>query len=120
MHNREVSIEKKKLIEKIKNNKAAHILEYTEAVTAYKLEAKKQLKDLQYKLNHGELDLHLQLVKPVDRTSKFDKLIEMFEWEVDDIIKLSSDEFNEYVHDDTYDATTARFANASYMYHVRN
>lgn len=37
-HNREISIEKSKLIEKIKENRDIHIKEYEEAVIAYKKE----------------------------------------------------------------------------------
>ena len=114
-HNREVSIEKSKLIEKIKENRDIHIKEYDEAVIAYKKEADIQLKKLTKNLKDGVLTLRLNLVTPVNRSSEYDKVIEMFEWEIADIVKLTQREFNEYIHDDTSDAIQTKALNSTYL-----
>ena len=114
-HNREVSIEKSKLIEKIKENRDIHIKEYDEAVIAYKKEADIQLKKLTKNLKDGVLTLRLNLVTPVNRSSEYDKVIEMFEWEIADIVKLTQREFNEYTHDDTSDAIQTKALNSTYL-----
>jgi len=114
-HNREVSIEKKKLIEKIKENREAHIAEYEKAVEAYYKKAEIELKKLQKELKGGSTKLYLHLISPVNRTEEYDKVIEMFEWEVEDTVKLTQKEFNEYVHDDTQSAINAKMLNRSYL-----
>lgn len=114
-HNREISIEKNKLIEKIKENREIHINEYNEAVIAYKKEAKIQLEQLSTDLDKGKLNLKLNLITPINRSSEYDKVIEMFEWEISDIVKLSQKEFNEYIHDDTSDSIQAKMLNSTYL-----
>jgi hypothetical protein len=114
-HNREVSIEKSKLIEKIKENRDIHIKEYEQAVIAYKKEAEIQLKKLTKNLKDGLLTLRLNLVTPVNRSSEYNKVIEMFEWEISDVVKLTQREFNEYIHDDTSDAIQTKMLNSTYL-----
>ena len=114
-HNREISIEKSKLIEKIKENRDIHIKEYEEAVIAYKKEAEVQLKRLNKELKNGELTLKLNLVTPVNRSKDYDKVIEMFEWEIQNIVKLTQKEFNEYIHDETNDALHVKMLNSTYL-----
>jgi len=113
-HNREVSIEKGKLIEKIKENRDIHIKEYEEAEIAYKKEAEIQLKKLTKDLKDGVLTLRLNLVTPVNRSSEYNKVIEMFEWEISDVVKLTQKEFNEYIHDENSEAIHTRMLNSTY------
>lgn len=113
-HNRTMSIKKSDLIDKIRANKEKHIKDYEEAVIAYRKEAAKQLKEQQEKLERGDLDLKLNLVTPVNCAADYDKVIEMFGWEVDEIISLTQKEFNEYVHDETSYALAAKFSNSTY------
>lgn len=113
-HNRTVTISKAKLIQKIKDNKEAHIKEYNEGVIAYREEANKQLEKLKTELDGGSLTIKLQLTTPINCASEYDKVIEMFDWEVKEEIELSQDEFNEYVHDENDKARTAKFANSFY------
>ena len=113
-HNRTIKISKSKLIEKISENKEAHIKDFNEAVIAYKVEAQKQLEIAQKELNDGSLKIKLNLVTPVNRAEEYDKVIEMFKWEIDDEIQITQREFNEYVHDDTEDAKMSRMLNSTY------
>jgi hypothetical protein len=113
-HNRTVTINKAKLIAKIKANKEAHVEEYKEAVKAYITEANKQLEKAKKELDNGSLSIHIQLTTPINRAEEYDKVIEMFNWEVKDEIELSQHEFNEYVHDDNDMSRNAKFANSYY------
>jgi hypothetical protein len=113
-HNREVQIEKSKLIAKIKENRDSHQKDWEEAVEAYRKEATKQLRELGKKLKDGKTDLQLNLVTPVNRVEDYNKVIEMFEWDVNEVVSLTQREFNEYVHDETQSAVHARMMNASY------
>lgn len=113
-HNRTVKISKAKLIEKIKENKLNHIKEYEEAVVAYVEEANKQLIKAKAELDNGSLKIQIHLTTPINRSEEYDKVIEMFEWEVQDEIELTQSEFNEYVHDDNDSSRNAKVANSFY------
>lgn len=112
---RKINVEKDKLIEKIKENKKNHIKEYEEAVIAYKEEALKQLSELTEKINNGELGIKLKLITPVNNSEKYDKILEMFEWEVEGVVELEQEEFIEYVQDETDFAKEAKFSNTAYF-----
>jgi len=113
-HNRTVSIKKEQLIDRIQTNREAHINEYEEAVKAYREEAQRQLKEASKKLKNGDLNISLKLVTPLNRADEYDKVIEMFNWEVNDIVELDQDEFNSYVHDDNDRARSAKILNSTY------
>jgi len=113
--NRKIKVEKKKLIEKIKENKLKHFEEFNKAVIAYKNEALKQLKKQIERVNDGALDAKLDLITPVNNSDNYDKIIEIFEWEVEDIVELDQNEFLEYVQDETEFAVTAKMSNMAYV-----
>jgi hypothetical protein len=113
-HNRTVNINKHKLIEKIKENKEIHIKEFNEAVEAYRLEASKQLDEQKRLLAEGNLNIMINLTTPVNRSTEYDKIVEMFTWEVKEEIELTQAEFNEYVHDDNDQSRAAKFSNSFY------
>lgn len=113
--NRTIRVNKAELIEKIKENKAAHEKAYAKAVVAYKKEALAQLADLTKKVRAGEMSVSLKLTTPVDNRENYDKIIEMFEWDVDDIVELEQKEFNEYIQDETEFARVAKFSNTMYL-----
>lgn len=111
---RKVKVNKQKLIDTIKANKAKHIEEYNQAVLDYKEEADKKLRELRRNLNDGRLDLQLVMTTPQNKEEDYDKLITQFEWELNDTVELSQEEFNEYVHDDFDFARQARLSNTFY------
>lgn len=113
-HNRTMKISKTALISKIEENKQAHIIDYNEAVEAYHKKAADQIKKASKDLKEGSLKISISLVAPVNRVDEYDKIIEMFKWEMDEEIELTQSEFNEYVHDDNDSSIQARFLNSSY------
>jgi len=114
-HDRTIKIDKQSLIEKLTENKTAHIEEYKKAVEDFKVEAARQIKEATKNLKEDNFKkVSLQLIVPVDRTEEYDKVIKMFEWEVEDQVELTQSEFNEYVHDDNEQARSAKFSNSYY------
>ena len=111
---RTVTISKKKLIETLKTNKDAHIKDYDEAVDAYITEVNKQLVELKDKIDSGDLDISLRLIKPVDNSHKYDEIIELYEWEINENVELTKQEFESYVLDKASFAQEARFSNQTY------
>ena len=112
--NRETKVDKANLIAKIRENKENHIVEYDKAIIAYKEEALKQLNAQIKRVEEGALDAKLDLIIPINNAESYDKIIEMFEWEVEDQVVLEQDEFNEYVQDETEFAMQAKFSNTFY------
>ncbi len=113
-HNRMVTINKEQLIAKIIENKAAHIVEFEEAKKAYVVEAHRLLEGAKKRVDEGKMDIMVRLTTPVNRSEEYDKVVEMFKWEVKDEVELTQSEFNEYVHDDNDSARSAKLANSSY------
>jgi hypothetical protein len=114
MGNRTIKVNKAELIKQIKGNKQNHIIEYGKAVTAYKIEGTKQLLLLLDSVDKGSLKASLNLTSPVNNSENYDKIVDMFTWEVSDEVELTQDEFKEYVQDDTSFSRNAKFANMSY------
>ena len=112
--NRVIKVIKADLIIQIEENKAKHIKEYAQAVINYKLEAAEQVSNLQVKNGDGGLNLRLELTSPVDNSENYDKIAEMFKWEIDTEIELTQDEFNEYVQDDNSYSRNANVSNTFY------
>jgi protein-tyrosine-phosphatase len=113
--NRTIQVKKADLIVKIKENKENHIKEFDKAVVAYKDEALRQLRVQRQRVQDGALDAKLNLITPVDNSDNYDKILEMFEWEVKDVVELEQSEFQEYVQDTTDFAVTARLSNMMYV-----
>ena len=112
--NRTIKVEKDKLIQQIKENKERHIKEFDVAVIAYKDEALRQLTNLTTRVKEGAVDAELDLVTPVNNAENYDKIVEMFQWEVEKEVELSQNEFNDYVQDETEFAMAAKYSNSFY------
>jgi len=112
--NRTVTIKKLDLLEALKENKAAHIKDYNEAVIAYKQEGLKQLLRLKLRIEGGAIDIRLDLVTPIDNSETYDENIKLFEWEVKNEVELTRDEFDEYVLDKSHITSQAYFSNSTY------
>jgi outer membrane cobalamin receptor len=110
-----IKVKKADLIAKIQENKAQHIESYAKAVIAYKKEALKQVADITKKVEGGDMNVKLNLTTPVDNKDNYDKIIDMFNWEVEDIVELEQSEFNEYVQDETDFARHAMMSNTMYL-----
>lgn len=112
--NRTILLKKEDLIKQIKENKEIHVKEFNEAVIAYKEEAVKQLSTELSRVKEGAVDAKLDLVTPVNNTENYDKILQMFEWDVRDEVELTQDEFLEYVQDETDFAIQAKLSNTFY------
>ena len=113
--NRTIKVKKIDLIDKIRKNKIKHCEMYVLAVEAYKKEADYQLKKLRRDLNSGNMDLNLRLITPDNKSGNYDKLITMFEMEVEEFVELTQAEFNEYIHDETEFAMSVMVSNTMYL-----
>ena len=111
MRMRDIKVNRKELLEKVRANREKHIAEYHESVTGYKAAAlqaidngiqklRRQVEDLQ----SGEVlklaMVHFNLAVPENHAKDYDQVIAMLEMCVDDQLTVRSDEFALYVMDD--------------------
>lgn len=113
--NRTITVNKAKLIAKIKENKQNHIKAYAKAVIAYKKEALSKLAELTKLAKSGDMTLNLHLTTPMNNIENYDKIVAMFEWDVNEEVTLEQNEFNEYVQDETEFARHANLSNSMYL-----
>lgn len=114
-NSRKINIKKIDVIHSIKQNKAKHQEEYKVAVEAFKQEAIDKIKSAQEALDKGNFEsVNINLTRPEDKSEEYDKLILMFEMEVDETVILSQGEFNEYILDENPFAIRARLSNTIY------
>jgi hypothetical protein len=95
-----VTIEKDKLLKKIKQNRDEHKLIYDEAMTGWKEEVLETLKNaVQLAENYDEYNTFFDIQKPEHHLAEYDRIIEMIEWNINEIIDLDPEEFNRFVRD---------------------
>jgi hypothetical protein len=118
---RVISVKKADLIKRVLENKEKHVKEYQEAVEAIKIEAQDQLEANRKYAEAGEYHkMRFQLTTPINNAKEYDKIVEMFNWEIKDEVELSQGEFNEYVLDETHFAIAARSSNTMYAEKLSN
>ena len=113
-NSRIITIKKADLLIRIAENKAKHIVDFEEAVAAYRIEAKRQLQEQKRALDKGDLNIRINLITPIDKREEYDKISEMFKWEIKEEVELTQGEFNEYVLDDNDWAIASRMQNSTY------
>ena len=113
--NRTIKVNKNDLIVQIEKNKRNHIKEFEKAKVAFREEALRQLRTQLEKIEEGALEVKLDLVNPVDNSENYDKILEMFKWDVREEVELEQNEFLEYVQDETDFAMQAKMSNAYYV-----
>lgn len=98
----------------IKANLLDNIKDYHEAVTAFKIEAERQLTEQLTSVSEGSLKVSINLVTPINKSEEYDKLIKMFEWDESETVELTDTEFNHYILDEVPFAVQAKFLNSTY------
>lgn len=112
---RSVKVSREKLLARLKENRAKHEKEFSELFFAYKTRVV-QMMTIHVKYLEGKLsgieDLardellafdtpKYQLVpRPEDHTIDYDRAIDRIEWEEDEVVSISEDDFNCYVRDE--------------------
>ena len=96
-----VSVSKDKLLVTLKKNRENHKVMYEEARTGYIDKAKERIVETMERLKSGEATrLSFGIEPPQDHTRDYDQAISMVEWNEEDIIQLTADEFQTLVMDE--------------------
>lgn len=110
-----VRIDKGDLLKKIKENREAHRKDYDEAVVGFKATAVDMMELYLRKAKEGgEITLHIDLRRPVNKLAEYDRAIAMLMLSVDAVIELTVYEFDCYVLDNWNWKLEATLANGAY------
>lgn len=94
-------VDRFKLLETLRANRAKHAKIVAEAREGYILKAREALERRLAQLATGQLaSLSFSLVPPMDYTETYDNSIAMLEWNVQDEVELEADEFRQLVRDE--------------------
>ena len=110
-----VTIKTLDLIVKLKDNKNEHILEYSEAVKAYKAKAQEVLENsLTHLEETGEYIAPEFLTEPVNKEKEYDRVITMLQMAEEKEIEISERDFQQYVMDEWDWADNVKLSNTMY------
>jgi DNA-binding FadR family transcriptional regulator len=98
---REVNIAKEKLRERVQANRDNHRSVYESAMDGYRHAAIAWFDaEMDRAVNGAGFDTYFQMPRPEDHTEDYDRVLDMIEMSEDETIKLTSQEFAQYVRDD--------------------
>lgn len=112
-----VKISKNDLLEKLRDNKAAHIVEVSNLLEARRVQILEDfeiiIENIARKADYQPPE-HMSYPKPEDHSADYDVAISMVEMEVDDTITLAQDQFKRVVMDQWEWRAELDLANATY------
>lgn len=96
-----VTVDRERLLATLKENLKTHVVEYDEAVIAYREEASKALRRRANEIKGGDsLDPNIDLPRPQSYAADYERAISMVEWSVESEVVLDEHEFRCYVLDE--------------------
>jgi len=113
---RAVTINKGELLDILTENRTKHEAEYKDAYEGYLKACVKSLESHLKRFKAGECEkVKWKEVPPVNQTKDYDRVIYMLNLSVDEVIELTSDEFQNYVQDDWHWKEHWGLSNSKYM-----
>ena len=98
---RTVRINKGELIEALTANRKTHKLEYEVSIRGWKEECIGKLEQLLQHIKDGALpDASIHIPQPDDHTKDYDLALKMLNMSVDNVVELTSEQFNQFINDD--------------------
>ena len=101
-----VKVKKAKLLDTLRQNRDKHVEDFKDACTGYREAVEKNVKELLKTVKKADsdtvldLELYINLSKPVSHKKDYDIAISMLEWSVDEFVNLDQREFRQYVNDE--------------------
>ncbi len=115
MINLETTLKKSDLIDALKKNRDAHVVDYERARAVFLVDVKKKLKSLLKKANTGEVTTYnVGLSPPVLRKDKYDQIIGQLEMSQETELKIDTKDYNCIVNDDWDWVASAKMLNSTY------
>lgn len=111
-----ITVEKTDLIEKLKDNRAAHRATYEEAFEGYRTKMIAELEKKLAKIRAGDsVDPYLRFTAPEDHTDDYDDVIDMLEMDIGPEVELDQTQFRCYVKDDWGWSSAFAASTAAYL-----
>lgn len=96
-----VKIPRAALLDRLRENKEQHEIDFREAYEGYTLLVVKELEDKLARVREGQpIEQYVRNNAPVNYTSEYADAIDMLEMATDTEIELSQQQFRQYVKDD--------------------
>ena len=113
---RTVTIERKKLLGILRENRNTHEDEYKDAYAGYLTTCVERLETLLSEFKAGDREMvNWGERPPHSQVKDYDRVIRMLELSVDDIIELTSEEFANYVQDEWHWKQSWELGNSNYI-----
>jgi hypothetical protein len=98
---RSIKMSKETLRALVQANRDEHRNLFEEALDAFREQAIANLEArIEQIRNGGQVELYLNLEQPVDHTEDYDRVLQMLDYELDEEVTLTEQEFAQYVQDD--------------------
>ena len=111
-----ITVDKETLLEKMRDNRDHHRLQFLKAQDKYRDAVIKALDErLQQARNGGPLNLGFTLPEPRNYTDEYDAAIAMVEWDQGDVIVLSQQDFERFVLNQWEWARAFKMSTQSYL-----
>lgn len=94
-----VEVDRKKLLTKLKENRAKHEAEYTEAKAKYEAAIVKELQTLLRNARKKDFPTHIETQPPEEYLEHYDRVITMLEMEVKDNVHITAEQAQQFVMD---------------------
>jgi hypothetical protein len=96
-----IKVKKTELLEKMRDNRDAHREAFLAALEGYRQHALRELNQRVKALEEGRTpEITIDILRPVDHTRDYDRVIGMLEMDVEEELTLSEMDYSQYVKDD--------------------
>lgn len=121
---RTVNVNRKNLLEALKQNRAKHVVEYQDALIAFKTRLLSDLKAAVKKVEVATVselkDFEIEIDFPVSHDEEFGDIIEMLEQSTDEVINIDSESFkayfrNEWAWSSGFQRSVSNYASGSFL-----
>jgi hypothetical protein len=111
-----IKVRKTELLERMRDNRDAHREAFLAALEGYRQHALAELNDRVKALGEGRIpDISIDILRPVDHTRDYDRVIGMLEMDVEEELVLSETDYAQYVNDDWSWKRQWRLSNSGYV-----
>lgn len=113
-----IKMKKRDIVNYLTNNRDAHIKQYEKARIGYLEKVNEIINKIGLHIASNEIPDHgfrIDLRAPELKSNEYDKCIKMFELSVDDIIELSTQDYDKIVNDNWDWIISTKTLNATYI-----
>lgn len=96
---RQVTVKKEELLEKLRENRDTHVASYNEAREGFHQAYMDKIDDLIKRANDGDYDFRVNITKPESHEEEYNTVIAMLDMSIEETIELDEESFKNFVLD---------------------